>query len=136
MVFEVAASDTRRIAPIKRQRPEGTMAKEKIVIATAAKPADLKKTYEDVKAHRKDYAFDAVTNLKEDVVAKTMTDKKKGADFVVELEVSGEIAIAQLVCDVGNGAMRSVIGRKEIKSVDDWKSAKGLAKSKFLNDLF
>jgi hypothetical protein len=98
---------------------------EKFPIATAKKPTELKAAYEKAKTAAKDYGFTAVTNLKEDVVVKAMTDKKKPADFIVELDITNH-PIVQLVCDV-KGVMRSVIGRKEIKSVDDYKNAKGLA---------
>jgi hypothetical protein len=100
---------------------------EKIPIASAKTPKDLKTTYDKVKSASKDYGFTSVTNLKEDVVSKAMTDKKKAADFVVELEIKGKVAIVQLVCDV-KGAMRSVIGRKEIKTVEDYENASALAK--------
>ena len=60
-----------------------------------------------------------------------MTDKKKAADFVVEVDTSGKTIIAQLVCDV-KGAMRSVIGRKEIRTVKEFQDAVMLAKNQAL----
>ena len=106
---------------------------EKILIASAKAPKDLKTIYDKVKTESKGYGFSAVANLKEDVVSKAMLDKKKGADFIVEVEVKDKLAIVQLVCDV-KGAMRSVIGRKEIKSVDDYKNAVALAKIQSFKD--
>jgi hypothetical protein len=98
---------------------------EKFPIATAKKPADLKAAYDKAKAAAKDYGFTSVANLKQEVVAKAMTDKKKQADFIVEIETK-QHPIVQLVCDVKD-VMRSVIGRKEIKTLEDFKSAKALA---------
>ncbi len=104
---------------------------EKIVIASAKDAKELKATYDKVKTSAKGYGFSAVTALKEDVVGTAMTQKKKPADFVVEVDVSGKMMIAQLVCDV-KGAMRSVIGRKEIKTVKDFQDATHLAKNQAL----
>ncbi len=110
--------------------------KETIVIATAEKPKDLATTYTKVKELAKGYGFTAVANLKEDVVGKAMTDHKKKAEFVVELEVSNDKATVDLVCDVGKGKMKSVIGRKEIKKVEDYVHAEKLAKNQNLNEVF
>ena len=87
--------------------------------------------YAKVKTDAKGYGFTAVAALKEDVVGKAMTDKKKPADFVVEVDTSGKTIVAQLVCDV-KGAMRSVIGRKEIKTVKEFQDAVMLAKNQAL----
>jgi len=100
---------------------------EKFVIANAKTAKDLGSAYDKAKSASKAYGFSAVTSLKEDVVGKAMTDAKKGADFVVEVE-TGKVFMVQLVCDV-KGVMRSVIGRKEIKTVEDFKSATALAKN-------
>jgi hypothetical protein len=54
---------------------------------------------------------------------------------MVELEISGKIAIVQLVCDVKNGSMRSVLGRKEIKTAKDAESARNLAKFQAYKDV-
>ena len=104
---------------------------EKIQIASAKAAKDLAATYAKVKTDAKGYGFSSVTALKEDVVGKAMTDKKKSADFVVEVDISGKVMIAQLVCDV-KGALRSVIGRSEIKTGDDYAHATMLAKNQAL----
>lgn len=104
---------------------------EKIVIASAKTAKDLANVYAKVKTDAKGYGFSAVTALKEDVVSKAMTDKKKPADFVVEVDTGNKAIMAQLVCDV-KGAMRSVIGRKEIKTVKEFQDATMLAKNQAL----
>jgi hypothetical protein len=97
---------------------------EKFVIASAKTAKELGAAYDKAKSAAKGYGFSSVTSLKEEVVGKAMTDAKKGADFVVEVDTG----IVQLVCEV-KGSMRSVIGRKEIKTVQDFKSASALAKN-------
>ena len=103
---------------------------EKFVIVSAKSPKELGAAYDKAKASSKGYGFSSVTALKEDVVSKAMTTSKKAADFVVEVD-TGKVLIVQMVCEV-KGAMRSVIGRKEIKTVDDFKSATLLAKNQAL----
>lgn len=100
---------------------------EKFVIASAKTAKELGAAYDKAKSAAKGYGFSSVTSLKEEVVGKSMTDAKKGADFVVEVD-TGKVFIVQLVCEV-KGSMRSVIGRKEIKTVQDFKSASALAKN-------
>ena len=99
---------------------------EKYVIASAKTAKELDGAYAKAKSASKGYGFTSITSLKEDVVGKAMTDAKKGADFVVEVD-TGKVFIVQLVCEV-KGSMRSVIGRKEIKTVDDFKNATARAK--------
>ena len=103
---------------------------EKITIASAKTAKDLAGVYAKVKTDAKGYGFTSVAALKEEVVSKAMTDSKKPADFIVEIETS-KVFIIQLVCDV-KGAMRSVIGRKEIKTVKDFQDATALAKNQAL----
>jgi hypothetical protein len=104
---------------------------EKITIASAKTAKDLAGVYAKVKTDAKGYGFTAVTALREEVVGKAMADKKKPADFVVEVDTSGKSIIAQLVCDV-KGGIRSVIGRREIKSVKEFQDAVMLAKNQAL----
>ena len=104
---------------------------EKFQIASAKAAKDLTAAYAKAKTDAKGYGFTSVTALKEDVVGKAMTDKKKPADFIVEVDISGKVMIAQLVCDV-KGVMRSVIGRKEIKTVEDFQHATMLARNQAL----
>ncbi len=108
---------------------------EKFVIDSAKKSAELDKVYGQVKSHVKDYGFDTVTALKTDVIKKAMDEAKKPADFVAEYDFVNKSLIGQLVCDV-KGKMRSVIGRSEIKSKEDFKKFKGLAASKNLSKNF
>jgi hypothetical protein len=103
---------------------------EKIAIASAKTAKDLAGVYAKVKNDAKGYGFTSVAALREEVVGKAMTEKKKPADFIVEVETSKFFTV-QLVCDV-KGAMRSVIGRKEIKSVKDFEDAVMLAKNQSL----
>jgi hypothetical protein len=116
---------------VKQQLKE--QAVKQIKIATADKPKDLATKYAEVKNKAKEFGFDAVTELKKDVVEKAMTDKKKKADFLVELDVVGKKGIVQLVCDV-QGVMRSVIGRKQIETAEEYKKYHGLAKLQSLKD--
>ena len=104
---------------------------EKITIASAKAAKDLAGVYAKVKTDAKGYGFSAVTSLKEEVVGKAMTDAKKPADFIVEVDTSGKSIIAQLVCDV-KGAMRSVIGRKEIKTINEFQDTVMLARNQAL----
>jgi hypothetical protein len=107
---------------------------KKITIASAKTPKDLKAAYEKVKTDAKGYGFTAVAALKEDVVSAAMTKAKQGADFVVEVEDKGKLIIAQLVCDVKNSS-RSVIGRREIKTVQEYQQAVSLAKVQAFNEI-
>ena len=102
---------------------------EKITIASAKAAKDLAGVCQGDR--RQGLRLTAVAALKEDVVGKAMADKKKPADFVVEVDTSGKTIMAQLVCDV-KGAMRSVIGRKEIKTVKEFQDAVMLAKNQAL----
>jgi hypothetical protein len=94
---------------------------EKFPLGTAKKADELAKVYSEVKTAAKDYGFKAVAELKADVVKKAMADSKKAADFIVEVDAAKTMTV-QLVCDV-KGKLRSVLGRNEIKSVDDYKKA-------------
>ena len=69
--------------------------------------------------------------MKSDQVKKAMTDGKKGADFLVEVDIA-KTMIVQLYCEV-KGQMRTVLGRSEIKSIEDYNKAKALGKSASLN---
>jgi hypothetical protein len=100
---------------------------EKFVISSAKTAKELGAAYDKAKSAAKSYGFSAITSIKEDSISKAMTDGKKGADFVVEVD-TGKVFIVQLFCEV-KGTIRSVIGRKEIKTVDDFKSATALAKN-------
>ena len=105
---------------------------EKILIETAKSVKDLDGVYTKVKNGSKGYGFTAVAALKDDVVKNAMTESKKSADFIVEVDFVGNSIIAQLVCDV-KGKMRSVIGRREIKSKEEWEKAVSLAKNQALS---
>lgn len=109
---------------------------KKITIASAKTAKDLKATYDKVKNDAKGYGFATTTALKEDVVGAAMTKSKQPADFVVEVADNGKgkPIIAQLVCDVKN-SLRSVIGRREIKTVEEYKQAVSLAKVQAFNDV-
>ena len=100
---------------------------EKFPMETAKKPADLDDTYKKVKAAAKDYGFTSVAELKSDVVKKAMTDSKKAAEFVVEVDID-QAMMVQLFCEV-KGKMRSVLGRSQITSVEQFKAARALAKN-------
>lgn len=100
---------------------------ERAVLATAKKPGDLAGAYAEAKSDAKAYGFSAVTALKEDVVSHSMTEKKQPAQFVVEVDISGKVLLVQMFCEV-KGGVRSVLGRKEIKSVDDAEHAIKLLK--------
>jgi hypothetical protein len=108
---------------------------EKFVIDAAKKSAELDKVYGQVKSHVGDYGFGKVTELKTDVVKKAMDEAKKPAEFVAEYDFVNKTLIGQLVCDV-KGKMRSVIGRSEIKSKEEFKKFKALASNKTLNKNF
>jgi hypothetical protein len=101
---------------------------EKFPISSAKTAKDLGKAYDEAKKEAAKYGFTAVTALKEEVVAKAMTDTKKPADFVVEVDINGPVMLCQIYCEV-KGSMKSVLGRKEIKTVDDYKKATALAKN-------
>ncbi len=61
---------------------------EKIAIASAKTAKDLAGVYAKVKNDAKGYGFTSVAALREEVVGKAMTEKKKPADFIVEVETS------------------------------------------------
>ena len=98
---------------------------EKFPIATAKKADELAGTYAKVKTLAKDFGFAKIAEMKDEVVKKAMTDSKKPAEFIVEVETD-KTMIVQLVCDV-KGKMRSVLGRSEIRTAKDYTSAKALA---------
>ena len=101
---------------------------EKFPISSAKTAKDLDKAYDEAKREASKYGFTAVTALKSEVVEKAMTTAKKPADFIVEVDINGPVMLCQMYCEV-KGSMKSVLGRKEIKSVDDWKKAIHLAKN-------
>lgn len=101
---------------------------EKFPISSAKTAKELDKAYSEAAKEAKKYGFTTTTALKTEVVEKAMTTAKKPADFVVEVDINGAAMLVQMYCEV-KGAMKSVLGRKEIKSVDDWKNAIALAKN-------
>jgi hypothetical protein len=101
---------------------------EKFPITSAKTAKDLDKACSEAAKEAKKYGFTTTTALKNEVVEKAMTTAKKPADFIVEVDVNGAAMLVQMYCEV-KGSMKSVLGRKEIKSVDDWKNAIALAKN-------
>ncbi len=106
-----------------------------IVIESAKKPAELDGVYAKVKHEAAGYGFSTVAELKSAVVRQAMTDSKKPADFIVEVQTGDRHVVVQLVCDV-KGKIHSVLGRAEIKSIDQLNKAVSLAKNQNLKNLF
>jgi hypothetical protein len=111
-----------------RPTAEENRMSEKFPITSAKTAKDLDKACSEAAKEAKKYGFTTTTALKNEVVEKAMTTAKKPADFIVEVDVNGAAMLVQMYCEV-KGSMKSVLGRKEIKSVDDWKNAIALAKN-------
>ena len=115
---------------------------ERIPIASAKTVKDLKTISDKVKTESKGYGFTSVANLREEVVGKAMTDKKKPADFIVEVEIKDKIALVQLsamskaACGRSSGERKS--SPSKITRMPSWlakfQSFKDWTKKTFANE--
>ena len=101
---------------------------EKFPLSTAKTAKDLGKAYDEAKKDAARYGFTTSTALKEAVIAKAMTDAKKPAEFVVEATIKGNMIVLDFYCEV-KGAVKSVLGRKDLKDEKGWKDAVALARN-------
>lgn len=96
-------------------------------LGTAKKSSDLAAAYNKAKSEAKQFGLDVSTNLKEEVVATAMDQKKKPAEFYIDIDTVPGMIKLDFVCEVAGG-VKSVLGRKAIKSVEEYKKMASLAK--------
>ena len=108
------------------------MSKKNYVINSAKKSTDLAATYNKAKTEADKFDLQVATPLKEEVVATAMTSKKKQADFFIEIETGTNFIKLDFVCEV-KGAGKWVLGRKMIKSFEEYQKNEALAKNLHMN---
>ena len=108
--------------------------KSSFSLGEAKKPEELAGVYNKAKSEAQKYELAVTTALKEDVVKKMMTDKKKPARFTIEIELGTNFIKLDFQCDVKDGG-KWVFGRKMIASVEEYKKLKALAKLAHQNEV-